>query len=221
MERLEDEPLTGEVFANEIEYYLQEFCEQRKPPIEDMTTAPQGVWNAALIYVYNNLSKGTNKLKVNGKLTGYHNNDYDSIYSNVNNSNCNAYNIDIIDQLCDYYIYISNLYNKGVTISGFSKLTGIREQTIYGWGKDERKLSNSAFYVYKKLNEEYENSLEAKLWSNKNPVAHIVIGKRRFGWESPEAGHQEGDRKALTAADIRARLSDSKHAETLDIVDGG
>ena len=75
--------------------------------------------------------------------------------------------------------------------------------------------------IYKKLNEEYENSLEAKLWSNKNPVAHIVIGKRRFGWESPEAGHQEGDRKALTAADIRARLSDSKQAETQDIVDGG
>ena len=57
------------------------------------------------------------------------------------------------------------MYDKGVTISGFSKLTGISEETIYDWGRDEsRKLSTSSSDVYKKLSAEYEASAEAKLW---------------------------------------------------------
>ena len=123
MERLEDEPLTGEVFANDIEYYLQEFCEQRKPPIEDMTTAPQGVWNAALLYIQHYLFKGTNKLKLNNHLSGYKNNNNSDITSNLNKSNCNAYNISLVNEICDYYIYMCYQYGKEVSILGFNKLT--------------------------------------------------------------------------------------------------
>lgn len=221
MERLEDEPLNGEVFANEIEYYLQEFCEQRKPPIEDMTTAPQGVWNAALLYIQYHLFKGTNKLKLNNHLAGYKNNNNTDITSNLNKSNCNAYNISLVNDICDYYIYMCYQYGKEVSILGFNKLTGIDDNTIYAWRDEKNILSDSGADIYKKLSQEREESLSAKLVDSKQAVAQIAILNKHYGWNLPGVSKEREAKKALTAADIRARLSDSKHTETQDIVDVG
>lgn len=221
MERLEDEPLTGEVFANEIEYYLQEFCEQRKPPIEDMTTAPQGVWNAALLYIQHHLFKGTNKLKLNNHLSGYKNNNNSDVTSNLNKSNCNAYNISLVNEICDYYIYMCYQYGKEVSILGFNKLTGIDDNTIYAWRDEKNILSDSGADIYKKLSQEREESLSAKLVDSKQAVAQIAILNKHYGWNLPGVSKEREAKKALTAADIRARLSDSKHAGTQDIVNSG
>lgn len=212
MERLEDEPLTGEVFANEIEYYLQEFCEQRKPPIEDMTTAPQGVWNAALLYIQHHLFKGTNKLKSKSRI------------NNINNNiptNNNAYNYELVNDICDIYIYICNIYNKEVSIMGFSKLTGINQDTFHDWHNKINKLSNAGCEIYEKLTAEREESLSAKLVDSKQAVAQIAILNKHYGWNLPGVSKEREAKKALTAADIRARLSDSKHTEIQDIVNGG
>lgn len=219
MERLEDEPLTGDVFANDIEYYLQEFCEQRKPPIEDMTTAPQGVWNAALLYIQHHLFKGTNKLKLNSHLSGYKNNNNSDITSNLNKSNCNAYNISLVNDICDYYIYMCYQYGKEVSILGFNKLTGIDDNTIYAWRDEKNILSESGADIYKKLSQEREESLSAKLVDSKQAVAQIAILNKHYGWNLPGVSKEREVKKVLTAADIRARLSDSKQAETQDIVD--
>ena len=221
MERLEDEPLSGEVFANDIEYYLQEFCEQRKPPIEDMTTAPQGVWNAALLYIQHHLFKGTNKLKLNNHLAGYKNNNNSDITSNLNKSNCNAYNISLVNEICDYYIYMCYQYGKEVSILGFNKLTGIDDNTIYAWRDEKNILSDSGADIYKKLSQEREESLSAKLVDSKQAVAQIAILNKHYGWNLPGVSKEREAKKALTAADIRARLSNDEHAETQDIVDGG
>lgn len=221
MKRLEDEPLTGEVFANEIEYYLQEFCEQRKPPIEDMTMAPQGVWNAALLYIQHHLFKGTNKLKLNNHLAGYKNNNNSDVTSNLNKSNCNAYNISLVNDICDYYIYMCYKYGKEVSVMGFTKLTGISNDAIYNWSKEKNILSHSGIEIYEKLTAEREESLSAKLVDSKQAVAQIAILNKHYGWNLPGVSKEREARKALTAAEIRARLSDSKHTETQDIVDGG
>lgn len=221
MERLEDEPLTGEVFANDIEYYLQEFCEQRNPPIEDMTTAPQGVWNAALLYIQHRLFKGTNKLKLNNHLSGYKNNNNSGITSNLNKSNCNAYNISLVNEICDYYIYMCYKYGKEVSILGFNKLTGIDDNTIYAWRDEKNILSVSGADIYKKLSQEREESLSAKLVDSKQAVAQIAILNKHYGWNLPGVSKEREAKKALTAADIRARLSNNEHTETQDIVDGG
>lgn len=221
MERLEDEPLTGEVFANDIEYYLQEFCEQRKPPIEDMTTAPQGVWNAALLYIQHHLFKGTNKLKLNNRLAGYKNNNNSDITSNLNKSNCNAYNISLVNEICDYYIYMCYQYGKEVSILGFNKLTGIDDNTIYAWRDEKNILSDSGADIYKKLSQEREESLSAKLVDSKQAVAQIAILNKHYGWNLPGVSKEREAKKALTAADIRARLSNNEHTETQDVVNGG
>ena len=222
MERLEDEPLTGEVFANEIEYYLQEFCEQRKPPIEDMTTAPQGVWNAALLYIQHHLFKGTNKLKLNNNLSGYKNNNNSDVTSNLNKSNCNAYNISLVNDICDYYIYMCMVYDKEVSAIGFSLLTGIDRYTVATWRDEGTKLSPSCSDIGKKISDFREESLSAKLATAKrNPVGILAILNRHYGWNLPGVSREQQNRKqALTASDL-PQLGGANGQNTSMLTDSG
>lgn len=200
MERVQDAEQTAEVFENDIDLYLKLFCEEQN--IEDLKAESQSVWNAALMYVKRYVFPTSSTLKMSKPLEGYNNNNYNNQYSNLNNCNCNAYNIELVNSVCDYYIYICNLYNKGVTISGFSKLTGIGESTIQEWGNDTRKLSTSSTDIYKKLSREYENSAESKLWGNKNPVAVMAILNKRFGWNLPGVSKERTSERALTASEL-------------------
>lgn len=209
----QDDTAHVEVFENDIAMHLQIFCEEQG--IEDMRKAPQSIWNAAMMYIKRNVFSDRRKLKRSTPLEGYNNNNYNNQYSNINQSNCNAYDIDVVDSICDYYIYLCNVNDKGVTISGFCKLTGIGETTIYDWGTEEnRKLSTSSWEIYKKLNTEYEQSLEARLWSNKNPVAHIAIANRRFGWDISGVSKEGTEKRALGSS--RLPIFDSKTGQLED-----
>ena len=210
MERVQDAKQTVEVFENDIDLYLKLFCEEQN--IEDLKAESQSVWNAALMYVKRHVFNVPDILKMSKPLDGYNNNNYNNQYGNLNNCNCNAYNIELVNNICDYYIYICNLYNKGVTISGFSKLTGIGESTIHEWGDDNKKLSKSSLEVYKKLSREYENSAESKLWGNKNPVAVMAILNKRFGWNLPGVSKERTSERALTAAEL-PKLGEIKQLE--------
>lgn len=189
-----------EIFENDIEMYLKIFCEDQK--IEDMRQAPQSVWNAAMMFIKRHVFNDKSILKSSEPLNNYYNNSYDNKYNNLNKSNCNSYDINIINNICDYYIYLCNVYDKGVTISGFSKLTGIAEETIYAWGREENLLSTSGLHIYKKLSTEYENSAESKLWANKNPVAVMAILNKRFGWNLPGVSREQTGKRALTASEL-------------------
>lgn len=174
-ERVEDTP---EVFENDIDLYLQMFCEQYG--IEDMTQEPQSRWSAAMQYIYKNVFKN-GCLRLQGKLEGYNNTT-----KGLNKSNCYTYDYEKVDRVADHYIYLCDLYDKGKTIKGFSYLTGIGEETIYGWErKKDSMLSSSGSEIYKKLITAYEDSGESKLWSNRNAVAQMAIQNRRFGWNLP------------------------------------
>lgn len=208
MEKVEDFKDSEEVFENDIDLYFNEFCDKEK--IDSMTEAPQSIFYAALIYVYNNIFKGTNRLKLKGKLQGYNNNNYNNQYSNINNSNCNSYNYEYLNYIADYYIYMCYKYNKVCTISGYCKLTGIREDIVYNWGNESRtpRLSTSANNLYQKLSKDYEASGEARLWSGKNPIGHLAAMNHHFNWNLPGVS-RETSRQALTAADIRQQLQNS------------
>ena len=220
MEKVQDQEQTQEVFENDIDLYIRLFCEEKK--IDDMRAASQSVWNAALMYVKRHVFNVPGILKMSKPLEGYNNNNYNNQYRNLNNCNCNAYDIDKVNEICDYYIYICNVYDKGVTISGFCKLTGISETVMYEWGNEDRKLSTSSAAIYKKLSLEYENSAEAKLWGNKNPVAVMAILNKRFGWNLPGVSKEQTSKRALSASELPklgGELSDNK--ESLRLTDGG
>lgn len=209
MEKVEDFKDSEEVFENDIDLYFNEFCNKEK--IENMTEAPQSLFYAALIYVYNHTFKNTNRLKLKGKLQGYNNNNYNNQYRNINNSNCNSYNYEYLNYIADYYIYMCYKYNKICTISGYCKLTGIREDIVYNWGNESRtpQLSTSAYNLYQKLSKDYEASGEARLWSGKNPVGHLAAMNHHFNWNLPGVSRENTNKTALTAADIRQQLQNS------------
>ena len=164
----------------------------------------RSLFYAALIYVYNNTFKGTNRLKLKGKLQGYNNNNYNNQYSNINNSNCNSYNYEYLNYIADYYIYMCYKYNKICTISGYCKLTGINETVVYDWANEKRasKLSTSAYDLWEKLSKDYESSGEARLWSGKNPVGQLAVMNRRFGWNLPGVSRESTTKVIKTASDL-------------------
>lgn len=193
MERVEE--AAGDVFENDIEMYLKIFCEENN--ITDMTTEPQSRWNACLMYINKYVFKGTNKLKLKGPLNGYHNNNL-----NLNNSSCGAYDINIINNICDIYIYLCGLYDKEVSIMGFSKLTGVNYETLMRWGRKGNELGTSSYDTYKKLLMEREESLSSKLATgNKNPVGILAILNKHYQWNLPGV-KTEQNRQIKTAEQL-------------------
>lgn len=194
MERMTDTPNTIEVFENDIDLYLNEFAE--RDGIEDYKQVGQSVWNAALRYTYSHV------FKPNPDILKSHVNI--NIPGNYIPSNCNAYNYELLNDICDYYIYSMCMrYNKEVSILGFSTLTGINDTNIYNWGNDSNKLSTSAFDIYKKLSQMREESLSNKLADGKqNPVGVIAILNRQYGWASPYTSDSNRQKQALSASEL-------------------
>ena len=105
------------------------------------------------------------------------------------------------------------MYNKEVSIMGFSKLTKIDTDTINSWGNNENKLSSKSSAIYKKLSQEREESLSNKLADGKqNPVGVIAILNRQYGWASPYTSDSNRQKTALTAAEL-PKLDGSNCAE--------
>lgn len=192
MERVKAAEQTMEVFENDIEYYLEEFREKQN--IDDFRSVPQSVWNGALRYVCRYVFKGNNLLKQRNNT---------AVDNNIIPSNFNAYNYDTVNDVVDYYIYLCQVYNKEISIIGFSNLTGIDTDTINDWGNNSTRLSTSSCAIYKKLIAMREESLSNKLADGKqNPVGVIAMLNRHYGWASPYTTDSRKQQVALTAADL-------------------
>ena len=192
MEKVQDQEQTIEVFENDIQMYLTMFCEDNG--IEDMTKEPQSRWNACLTYIQRHVFNNKDLLKQS-------NNIYNS--NSIMDSNYNMYNYDLLYNILEYYIYICNMYNKEISSMGYSKLIGISNEIISMWGNDNNKLSSKGFEIYKKLNQEREESLSNKLADGKqNPVGVIAILNRQYGWASPYTSDSNRQKTALTAAEL-------------------
>ena len=194
MERVQHTESTIDVFENDIQLYLQMFCDEQR--IEDLRTVPQSVWNGALRYIYNHV------FKPNPDILKLHDNY--NINNNAIPSNCNMYNYDLVLEIADYYIYnMCMVNNKEVSILGFTTLTGIDESIIYDWGNSVNKLSQSASKIYKKLSQMREESLSNKLVDGKqNPVGVIACLNRQFGWNSPFVSEANRNKQSLSASEL-------------------
>ena len=215
MEKVEDYKAYPEVFENDIDMYLQIFCENQKPPIEDLTKASQSVWNAALMYVHRHVFKNREYFRSKEKI--------DDIC--ITSSTFNLYNYNLVNDICDYYIYLCMTYEKEISVLGFSNLTGIPDSTIYEWGYNKRELSRVGSEIYKKLQKYNEESLENKLASGKaHPVGVIAILNRRHGWASPYTADSNSQRAQALTADQLPQLGQNNKGlpdKTQDIVDSG
>lgn len=203
-ERIEEQAETFEIYANDIELYINLFCENQG--IEDMRKESQSVWNACLMYVQRHAFPDRQALKATENNPEYIN--------NIMPSTCGAYNYDLLDTICNAYIYYCYMYDKEVSIQGFSKLVGIPKTVVDLWGTDLR-LSKKSINIYKKLIAEREESLSAKLASGKsNPVGILSILNHWYSWNLPGVTREQSTRTALTAAEL-PRLDSQKATEAL------
>ena len=193
MEKVIDEPVTIEVYENDIMMFLQMFQEENQ--IDDLKKESQAVWNSCLRYIYKNVFKNKDFLKQK-------NNTYTS--DSIIPSTFNSYNYDIVLQVLDIYIYdLCMRYDKEVSIIGFSSLTGIDESVIYDWGNNSTQLSSRSTEIYKKLHKFREESLSNKLATGKqNPVGVIAMLNRHYGWASPYTSDSNRQKNSLTAAEL-------------------
>ena len=204
IERIEEQAETFEVYANDIELYINLFCENQV--IEDLRKESQSVWNACLMYVQRHVFPDRQALKATENNPEYTN--------NIMPSTCGAYNYDLLDTIANAYIYYCYMYDKEVSIQGFSKLLGIPITVINLWGSDIR-LSKKSMNIYKKLVAEREESLSAKLASGKsNPVGILSILNHWYSWNLPGVTREQSTRTALTADEL-PRLDSQKSTEAL------
>jgi hypothetical protein len=181
-----------EVYENDIEMYLNQFMIDND--IQDLRSASQSVWNACLMYICRYVFKGTDKLKSR---------ELHEQQGFTGLSTFGAYDYEKVNSVCDYYIYLCTLYDKEVSIIGFSNLTGICSDTLNEWGNERIKSSNTSTAVYKKLVRFREESLSNKLATgNKNPVGILAILNRHYQWNLPGVSRENNQRQALTAADL-------------------
>lgn len=171
-----------EVYANDIEIYLNQYCVEHEIKHKDLYTIDQSRWNSVLLYIYKHVFKPTPNNKPNNRYNGKSNIDYS--------------NKELLDNVCDIYINLCYEYSKEVSIMGFSKLTGIHKDTLYTWLNDgDAGLGSSD--LAQKLSEEREESLSVRLVSGKgNPVGILGILNRHYGWNMGQPRGQEQKQQA-------------------------
>lgn len=214
MEKVQETAETPEVFQNDIELYLSQFCEDHN--IEDMTKEPQSRWNAALMYINKYVFGDKSILKLNKNI-------------NKNNTNCimdsnfYMYDYDKLEYILYIYYYLCAVYDKECSIMGYSLLTGINYDTLMDWGAGERKLSTKAFDIVQKLHIFREESLSNKLATgNKNPVGILAILNRHFVWNLPGVSRESTTKVIKTASELpqlsqnNTQLTDKQHINTIN-----
>lgn len=100
-------------YINRIQDAITDYSEEHNK--EDIYKLSKTRWNAVLIYIYNKVFKPI-VIKRETSIIPYK-------------------DINLLNQLADYYIFLCNEYNKDVSINGFSKLIGISYMTLYQWNK--------------------------------------------------------------------------------------
>lgn len=152
-----------EVYEDKISEYLDQYIADHD--IVDMHKEPQSRWNAALLYINKYLFKPhLEVLKSENRVS-------------------NTYDLEVVSNICDRYIELCYEYDKEISILGFSKLTGINQDTFYDWGDGSSRPGSPACEIYKKLTQEREESLSNMLISGKrNPVGLLGALNRHYGW---------------------------------------
>lgn len=194
MERVTNESIL-ETFENDIDLYLHQFQEEQN--IDDLRSVPQTIWNACLMYIQRHVFIDRDMLKQKNNI--YNNNT-------IMATNCNSYNYDLLDEICDYYIYITALYDKECSIYGFSKLLNIPYQLIQEWGhnyNNRDRLSSKSGDIYKKLTDEREQSLVAKLVSMKHPTAMAIVLNKEYNYNLPGVSREQASKQQIGASGLK------------------
>ena len=184
-----------EVFEHDIALYLSEFCEEQK--IKSMKEESQAVWNACLMYIKKRVFPDSKILK-SKKFEKYNTTRGGGL------TNRNAYDLNLVNQICDIYVYICMVYEKEVSKVGFQFLTGIEDVTLISWKNGKTRASSPlSSQIVEKLEKFREESLSDKLADAKrNPVGILAILNRHYQWNLPGVSRERTQSAALGASEL-------------------
>lgn len=194
-----------EILENDIFMYIHEYCSNFD--IDDIKIVSQSVWNGCMSYICKTYIKPSKILKKQGDIH-------------------NSYDIDFIDSLADFYIYLCQVYDKECSLYGFSNLTGIQDTLFLEWennynGRYDMQASPKRSELAKKIRSARENSLSDKLLNGKNPVGVLGILNHFYGWNMPGV-KESATKSAGTLADLQKKaglLSDNSAAVPDDLAE--
>ena len=181
------------IYDNDIEEAIFEACD--KFDIDDLKKEGQRPWKAVLQYVGKRVFPDKSILK-SKTLHTYNNNNIPT--------NNNSYNHELINNLCDYYILLSDKYNKLVSTVAFGYFVNIPKDTIDEWKNTD--LSSLTFRIWKKLQENREDCLKDKNYDSSNVVGAISIGNTEFGWNMPGVSRESSKSNRLSLEDIQNNI---------------
>lgn len=157
-----------DVFMDDMDRGIAEFCELYG--IDDMSEAPQSKWKACMMYIHKHIFSDPLLLK--------------SI-PNINN----AYDFDKVGELYNIYLYYSSLYNKVISVSDFSYLSGISRTYMFQLLDDgdtfkngKNRLNHDGSYLMKKILDDREEAVTNRMIDSKNPVAGLGIQNHERNW---------------------------------------
>lgn len=123
--------------------------------------------------------------------------------------------ISLIIPLCDYYIYISKLYNKCISIELFCNLINIDMSVVEAWKGCE--LTSKNYAVYKRLTDTREGYIKSKLIDSNNVVGSIAVANQEFKWTN---GNNSGNTtinvlSGSSLPDLIAKIADNNGVQAL------
>ena len=191
-----------EVYLSEVHSCLAQYMEDRG--IEDMEKESQNKWSAAMRYVGQHVFKGTQKLKEAPAIV------HEGFPGLANN---NAYDLDKVNALTDYYINLCYEYDKEVSMNGFSFISCIPLDVLTVWSgvytdgyqKNIRKTGEKGASIIRKVRANNEESLSGMLISGgkRSPVGILGALNRKHGWNMGQPIEiQRNGLPNRTAADI-------------------
>ena len=185
------------IYDNDIDLAIDNACQQLE--IDDLRKEGQRRWKAVLQLVGKQLFSNkkilrSRELKINE--------------GNKIPTNNNRYDYNILNSLCDYYIYISNKYNKFVSIEGFSYFTNIPMDSIINW-KDNKdltgELNNLSYQIYEKITHSRLENIKDNALDNPNVTGTIAVGNWEYQLNMPGVKTEQQTISAKNSEEIAMR----------------
>ena len=182
-----------EFYENDFEIAIGEAC--RKVRVDDLLKEGQARWKAVMHYVGKRVFPDNDILR-----------DKNIIYVQGNKipTNNNRYDYNILLALCDYYINLSRQYNKLISAVAFSEFINIPVNTIDKWQYEEP--STPTFQIWKKLQDNRQDSLKDKAVDNGNVMGVFQVGRLEYHWDMPGVRQDSGKDRALGLEEIKSQL---------------
>lgn len=185
---------TVQIYTSTVQDLIDQACIEFH--IDDLLKAGQRQWKAVMYYVGKRLFPDTKVLK-----------DKRLYSTGVAMTNYNRYDYEVLDILCNYYLNLSDRYNKLVSAVAFSHFCNIPTNTIDIWANDEP--SQGSFKIWQKLRQNRKDCILDRAYDSNSPVGAMYVGNTDF---PQELGADMGQRRAITAQEL-PRLDEKKSQE--------